>query len=244
MPAHSSHKLQPLDVGCFKPLKDAYGGLIAEKMRTGHNHIDKLDFLKIFPEARTIAFKAETIRNSFAGAGLIPLDPDRVLSQLNIQLKTPTPPGSRSTNSMPKTPYTIKQLEKQASTVKQLLKACTQSPPSSLEARLDKIIKGHELALNEAVLAREEIRTLRASNEWQLQKRKRSTRQLATAEGFTIQEGLEQFQRENRSDEAQDTISIDPALSSVKPRVRAPPRCSDCHILGHKRLQCPNRAFD
>jgi hypothetical protein len=38
------------------------------------------------------AFKAETIQNGFAATGLMPFDPDRVYQQLNIQLKTPTPP--------------------------------------------------------------------------------------------------------------------------------------------------------
>jgi hypothetical protein len=38
------------------------------------------------------AYKAETIRNSFAAAGLVPYNPDRVLEKLDIQLKTPTPP--------------------------------------------------------------------------------------------------------------------------------------------------------
>jgi hypothetical protein len=241
MPAHSSHKLQPLDVGCFAPLKKAYGSLVEQKARLGINHIDKLDFLKAFPQARESAFQAETIRNSFAGAGLVPFNPDRVLSQLEIQLKTPTPPGSRSTNSAPKTPYTIRQLEKQASATKKLLRERAHSPLPLLESRLDKIIKGHELTLSELVLAREEIRRSRAENEWKGQKRKRSTRQLAIAEGPAIQEGLELFQHGNKVDEGQDALPIDPALSAVGPRVRAPPRCSDCHIIGHKRLQCPNR---
>jgi hypothetical protein len=35
MPAHSSHILQPLDVGCFGPLKQAYGRQIEKKMRAG-----------------------------------------------------------------------------------------------------------------------------------------------------------------------------------------------------------------
>ena len=244
MPAHSSHLLQPLDVGCFSPLKKAYGGLVEQKARLGTNHIDKLDFLEAFPKARESTFKAETIRNSFAGAGLVPFDPDRVLRKLNIQLKTPTPPESRSTNSAPKTPYTARQLEKQVSTVKKLLKARTQSPSSSLEQRLEKLIKGHELHLNELTLAREELRKLRASNKKQVQKRKRSARQLASAEGLTIQEGLEQFQRINEASEAHDTLSTDSALSTIEPRVRAPPRCSNCHNLGHKRLQCPNRALN
>ncbi|KAI9045201.1 Pogo transposable element [Aspergillus affinis] len=241
MPAHSSHKLQPLDVGCFAPLKKAYGDLIEEQARLGINHINKLDFLEAFPQARERAFQADTIRNSFAGAGLVPFNPDRVLSQLNIQLKTPIPPGSRSTNSAPKTPYTTRQLEKQASTAKKLLKARTQSPSSSLETRFDKLIKGHELHLNELILAREEIHELRLSHEKKLRKRRRSTRQLAITEGSAIQEGLERFQRENEVNEAQNTLPLDPALPAVRPRVRAPPRCSDCHILGHRRSQCPNR---
>ena len=91
MPPHSSHLLQPLDIGYFSVLKRAYGQLVENQMRCGINHIDKLDFLAAYPQARKEAYKAETIQNSFAGAGLVPCAPDRVLSKLNIHLKTPTP---------------------------------------------------------------------------------------------------------------------------------------------------------
>jgi hypothetical protein len=47
-------------------------------MRLGFNYIDKIDFLTAFPEARLMAYKAETIRNGFAAAGLVLLDLDRV----------------------------------------------------------------------------------------------------------------------------------------------------------------------
>ena len=111
MPPHSSHHLQPLDVGRFSPLKRAYGRLIENKMQLGFNHIDKLDFLEAYPKACIEAFKMDNIRNSFAASGLVPFNPERVLGQLNIQLNTPTPPGSRSTNSDPKTPHNLKQLK-------------------------------------------------------------------------------------------------------------------------------------
>ncbi|ODM14985.1 hypothetical protein SI65_09480 [Aspergillus cristatus] len=120
MPAHSSHLLQPLDVGCFTPLKQAYGSLVENKARHNFNHIDKLDFLEAYPQARSEVLKPETIKNSFAASGLVPFDPERVLEKLNIQLKTPTPPGSQSTDSAPKTPHNLKQLQKQASTIKKL----------------------------------------------------------------------------------------------------------------------------
>jgi len=80
MPAHSSHKLQPLDVSCFTPLKKVYRSLVEQKAHLEINYIDKLDFLKIFPEACGKAFKAETIQNSFAETSLILFNPDRVLS--------------------------------------------------------------------------------------------------------------------------------------------------------------------
>lgn len=95
MPAHSSHLLQPLDIGCFAVLKRSYSRLVDSKMRLGVNHIDKLDFLEAYPSARVDSFKSDTIKNSFAAAGLVPLCPDRVISKLDIQLRTPTPPSSR-----------------------------------------------------------------------------------------------------------------------------------------------------
>jgi hypothetical protein len=55
MPAHSSHLLQPLDVGCFAALKRSYGGLVKTKMRLGVNHIDKQDFLLLYQQARAEA---------------------------------------------------------------------------------------------------------------------------------------------------------------------------------------------
>lgn len=202
MPAHSSHLLQPLDVGCFSPLKRAYGRLIEDKMRLGFNHIDKLDFLEAYPQARTAIFSSENIKSGFSATGLTPLNPDQVLSQLNIRLRTPTPPGSQSTDSVPKTPYNLKQLKKQESTLKKLLREHTYSPPTPTKAVLDHIIKGCEMAINNTILLRKEVQNLRAAHEKQLQKRKRSRRQIEAIEGFSIQEGQEFIQHRNQADEA------------------------------------------
>ena len=94
MPPHSSHLLQPLDVGCFAVLKHTYGHLVEDNMQLGINYINKLDFLTAYPKACTEAFKSENIKNGFAAARLVPFCPDWVLIQLNIQLKTLTPSGS------------------------------------------------------------------------------------------------------------------------------------------------------
>ena len=98
MPSYSSHLLQPLDIGCFSVLKRMYSKEIETEIRARVNSITKLDFLEAYPIARAQSYKAEIIKNSFAAAGLVPFNPERVIETLNIQLKTLTPPKSRGSD--------------------------------------------------------------------------------------------------------------------------------------------------
>ena len=242
MPPHSSHLLQPLDIGCFAPLKREYGGMIEAKARCNINHIDKLDFLAAFPKARIEAFKAATIQNSFSAAGLVPYDPDRVISKLDVHLRTPTPPGSRpgsqSSAWSPKTPANLKQLNRQASSIKALLKKRSRSPPTPTNMAIDQLLKGYQQSLHSNAILLKEIRDLRAKNETKKQKRKKTTQRVAHSEGFTGQEARESM---NQVNEASNTTRAEPATSASQLITRAPPRCSDCHQKGHKRTQCPDR---
>lgn len=61
MPPYSSHILQPLDVGCFRPLKQAYGRQIEDKMRAGTSHITKEDFFLAFFAAFQESITAKNI---------------------------------------------------------------------------------------------------------------------------------------------------------------------------------------
>ena len=106
MLAHSSYLLQPLDIGCFAVLKRSCGSLVSQKIRLGINYIDKLDFLAAYPQARTDASKLDWIQSRFWAAGLVPLNSEPVLFKLNIQLRTPTPPGSRGSQSSAFYPHT------------------------------------------------------------------------------------------------------------------------------------------
>jgi hypothetical protein len=60
MLAHLLHLLQPLEVGCFGPLKRAYRGFIEARSQLGFCYIEKLDFLffllKAYPSAHSSAF--------------------------------------------------------------------------------------------------------------------------------------------------------------------------------------------
>jgi hypothetical protein len=84
MPPHTSHLLQPLDVGVFGPLKRAYGKLVEGMMVASNNHIDKEDFLHLYPSARERVFIQKNIHSGFAGAGLKPLNEDWVLEKITF----------------------------------------------------------------------------------------------------------------------------------------------------------------
>lgn len=91
MSAHAFHKLQPLDVACFAPLKGAYGTLIESQARCGLYHIDKVDFLEAYTETHAQAFTSSNIYSAFRATGLVPLNPERVLSTLTVQLNILAP---------------------------------------------------------------------------------------------------------------------------------------------------------
>jgi hypothetical protein len=65
MPPHSSHLLQPLDVGCFSPLKTAYGRQAEDLMRNKITHITKLEFLPCFKGAFDAAITKANIQGGF-----------------------------------------------------------------------------------------------------------------------------------------------------------------------------------
>jgi hypothetical protein len=245
MPAHSSHLLQPLDVACFAPLKRAYGRLVESLTRNGIDHIDKLDFLTAYPEARLQAFKDTTIRSGFKATGLVPFDRTEVLSKINIRLKTPTPPRSRGSNSsadfVPITPHNAKQLRRQASSMKALLKYRSQSPPTPTKTALNQLIKGCQLAMHSAVLLAEENRGLRAANAKKRQKRSRSTRQIPHDTGLSASEARTLIQASQNHVEAEASTTAEMTNQASTQPIRALPKCSGCGEIGHKVNRCPKQ---
>ena len=84
MPPHSSHLLQPLDVGYFSPLKIAYGRQAENLMRNRITHITKLEFLPCFIRAHNAAITPRNIQGGFRGAGLVLFDLEQVITALDV----------------------------------------------------------------------------------------------------------------------------------------------------------------
>lgn len=142
MPAHSSHLLQPLDVGCFAPLKKAYGKQIEGLMRNGINHITKVEFLPAFRAAFDASITPDNIRGGFRGAGLIPYDPEAVISKLNVKLRTPTPPAEDEAPWSAKTPANRAQMVSQTELIKGKIVRHQDSSLTPITDAVDQFLKG------------------------------------------------------------------------------------------------------
>ena len=231
MPAHTSHLLQPLDVGCFSPLKRAYGHEIQELARQGVYHIDKIDFLTAYTRIRPAVLTQQNIQAGFQATGLIPPCLERVLSSLTV-VRTPSPPGTTADNNVAwtaETPRTIAQLKKQAQHVKDLLYRQSQSPTSQA---IRQLVKGCQLAINSATILAEENRKLRTAS--QRQRRRRDQRRQYIARGGALQAQ----QGQQLAIEAERVVAEVEQAQATQGRQRAPPTCTKCHIQGHTRTQC------
>jgi hypothetical protein len=90
MPPYLSHLLQPLDVGCFLPLKQVYSDKINSLAQYSTKKIKKEAFLLAFKAAFKKAITKDNIYAGFRGARLVPHDLEAVILKLDVVLHTPT----------------------------------------------------------------------------------------------------------------------------------------------------------
>lgn len=99
LPPHSSHLLQPLDVGVFSPLKHTISKQISRFVRSGISRIQKVEWVERFIVAREEGITKQNILAGWRGAGLFPENMHRILVQLaDYEKSAPqtTPPQSRT----------------------------------------------------------------------------------------------------------------------------------------------------
>jgi hypothetical protein len=117
MPPHSSHLLQPLDVVPYSLLKRHYGDKISLLARSRVHHISKETFLPAFKVAFEKTFTQENVCAGFRGAGLVPHDPEAVLSKLDVRLHTPTPPPLATVAWEAQTPRNAREIDAQSTLI-------------------------------------------------------------------------------------------------------------------------------
>ncbi|KAJ6436060.1 Glycoside hydrolase family 43 protein [Purpureocillium lavendulum] len=230
MPPHSSHILQPLDVGCFGPLKQAYGHQVEALMRMHITHVSKLEFLCAFRDAFFASMTEKNIQGGFAGAGLVPYDPQRVLSKLDVRLRTPTPPQTPIEIQLPwvsKTPQNAYEASSQSKHIKTRISTHQNSSPTSVLAAMDKFERGTTAMMHQVALLRAEVSSLRKANEGLSKRRRAKKTRIRLGGSLTIQDAQdlvdqkdldEQIQKEERQSEQPEDIA-EPARLVLQERL-------------------------
>src|SRR5579859_5891169 len=125
LPPHTSHVLQPLDVGLFGPLKTAISTHQDALFRLHVARIRNVEWLIAYVKARATAFHPDNIIEGWRKAGLIPLNAQRVLQELDLP-KTP-PPSEPEPQLLPiSTPDNVKAFE---------TSLIDSSPPDAMELK-------------------------------------------------------------------------------------------------------------
>jgi hypothetical protein len=241
IPPHSSHILQPLDVGCFGPLKQAYGRQIEDMMRAHITHITKEDFFPAFHAAFQVAITEKNIKGGFRGAGLVPFNPERVISQLNVKFKTPTPPSSRPGTAQPwvsKTPNNPIEATSQSEFIKSRVASHQNSSPTSIYHAIDQIAKGTSGMMHQVALLKAEVTALREANKVLSKRRRARKTRLCQGGSLTLQEGQD---LQDQIDVIQQVKRETQAGSGRKPRTEVcARRCGNCGETGHNARTCQN----
>jgi hypothetical protein len=242
MPPHSSHLLQPLDVGCFSPLKRAYSREVEGLIRHHINHITKLEFLPAFKAAFNRSFTLTNISSAFRGAGLVPHCPDAVLSKLDVQLRTPTPAALSEALWEARTPSNVRELEAQSTLIRDRVRRHKSSSPASIIEAIDQLKKGAEVMMLSAELMRDRIASLERANEAALARKQRKKRRIQKRGTLTKGEGEDilaqreveqQISREERQGGARSGLSR-----------QALARCTRCRETGHNSRTCKKDTED
>ena len=231
MPPHSSHLLQPLNVGCFSPLKRAYSHEIEALIRNHINHITKLEFLPAFKAAFTRSFTAANIRSAFQGAGLVPLQPDIVLSRLDVQLRTPTPVALAESLWEAHTPSNIRELEAQSTLIRERVRKHKSSSPASIIEAINQLKKGAEVMMLSAELMRDRIANLESANEAASKRRQRKKKRLQKRGVLTKGAGEDMLAQQEAAQE-RDRVRCQEGEQSGLSR-QALARCRRCREIGH-----------
>ncbi|KAJ8113059.1 hypothetical protein OPT61_g4731 [Boeremia exigua] len=157
-------------------------------IRNQITYLTKSEFLPCFKAAYNAVFTASNIQGGFRGAGLVPFDPERVITALNVKLHTPSP--QLPTNNEPwqsQTPSNTLEFGSQSNLIQEKYKKQQGSSPNSVLSALEHYAKGGAILSHKLVLAQQQIAELQAANE-AATRRKSHKRKRVQKEGTLIVE--------------------------------------------------------
>ena len=167
----------------------------------------------------------------------MPIQPETVLSRLDVQLRTPTPPAALAEALWEaRTPSNARELEAQSSLIRERVRKHKSSSPASIIEAIDQLKKGAEVMILSAELMKERIASLEKANEAASKRRERKKKRIqmqgvltkGAGEDILVQcEADQQIARKERQGGERSGLSR-----------QALARCKKCRKTGHNLRTC------
>jgi hypothetical protein len=167
----------------------------------------------------------------------VPIQPETVLSRLDVQLRTPTPPAALAEALWEaRTPSNARELEAQSSLIRERVRKHKSSSPASIIEAIDQLKKGAEVIILSAKLMKERIASLKKANEAASKRRERKKKRIQKQGVLTKgdredilaqREADQQITREERQGRERSGLSR-----------QALARCKRCRETGHNSRTC------
>ena len=177
LPPHTTHRLQPLDVGLFQPLSTAYSKELDDLMSKsgGLVSMSKQMFFPMFKRAWDKSFTIANIQHTFQKPGIWPTDGEEMIRRV-----TRPPPLLEEHSDNIKTPFSAK-------AIRHFRIAFEDSPT---QRRVNKVFKATETMATKISILEHENRGLREAIILEKKKRKKGKRLNLCGE---ISEGVEGY---------------------------------------------------
>jgi hypothetical protein len=179
------------------------------------------------------------IKGGFRGAGLVPLDPESVVSKLDVQLRTPTPIEEQASLPdpwVPKTPKTVLEATSQSEYLERRIRRHQGSSPASIVDALKSFSKGTKAIMHQIALLKSENQILRQANETLSKRRRAKKTRLRNGGKMTVSEGMGVI--DQKDIDAQIVAELSRSSGRGRSALARERRCRTCGKTGHNTRTC------
>ncbi|KAJ8117809.1 hypothetical protein OPT61_g1084 [Boeremia exigua] len=197
--------------------------------------VEWLKHFNAYTKARTVGARRLLILDGYES--LVPYQPEAVLSKLDVQLRTPTPPAALTEALWEaRTLSNARELEAQSSLICERVRQHKSSSPASIIKAINQLKKGAEVMILSAKLMKERIASLERANEAASKRRERKKKRIqkrgmltkgAGEDLLAQREADQQLAREERQGGERSGLSC-----------QALARCKRCRETGHNSRTC------
>ncbi len=141
-------------------LKQSYNKKVENFIRSYINYIIKPDFFVCFHTTFFVTFDEKNIRANFRGTGLIPFNPETMISKLDIKLYTPIstgPPLTEANLWIFKILQNLQKVISQSDYIKTRIIRHQGNFPTSIYKAIDQMVKNIQSVIYKIVLMQDRI---------------------------------------------------------------------------------------